>query len=127
MECVIDPTVPPTVLVVEDNATMRETLATALSAAGARVLRAVDGRDALVQAELTLPDIVISDIEMPRMDGFALCRSFKESPRTRHVPVVLMSGAEVSPDGLAGADAFLPKPFPLHELHRVIRQLLPAA
>lgn len=121
---VITPTNAPTVLVVDDNSTLRLTIAAALSASGARVLQAVDGRDALVHASLTLPDVVVSDIDMPRMGGIALCQSLKGNPRSSHVPVVLMSGEQVRIEDVAGADAFLVKPFSVGQLSRLIGHLL---
>ncbi|MCI4065746.1 SpoIIE family protein phosphatase [Micromonospora sp. R77] len=108
-----------TVLVVEDNADLR-TFLRGLLAPHYRVLLAVDGQDALEMIAVERPDLVLTDVMMPRLGGFALVRALREDPRTAGMPVIVLSaraGAEAAVEGLrAGADDYLPKPFSSLEL-----------
>ncbi|HET7322071.1 MAG TPA: response regulator [Longimicrobiaceae bacterium] len=101
------------ILVADDSLTTRSLEQSVLEAAGYLVTTAVDGLDALRQLQAEPFDLVVSDVEMPRMDGFALCESIRSSPRLRETPVVLVTALESEQDrarGLeAGADAYLPK------------------
>jgi signal transduction histidine kinase len=107
------------VLVADDNADMREYLARLLSRRW-RVEVARDGQAALEAARRQPPDLVLSDVMMPRLDGFALVRELRADPTTRQIPVVLLSaraGEEAVLEGLAtGADDYLVKPFAAREL-----------
>ena len=109
-----------TVLIADDNVDMREYLARLLRGAGYRVTAVADGRQALDAARVDPPDLVISDVMMPRLDGLALVAALREDPRTAMVPVLLVSaraGQEASIEGLqAGADDYLVKPFSSAEL-----------
>jgi signal transduction histidine kinase len=109
----------PRVLVADDNADMREYLARLLSTRW-RVDVAEDGQAALASARNQPPDLVLSDVMMPRLDGFALLRELRAHPRTSHIPVVLLSaraGEESVLEGLeTGADDYLVKPFAAREL-----------
>jgi PAS domain S-box-containing protein len=107
------------ILVADDNADMRAYLARLL---GGRwtVELAQDGAAALDAARLRRPDLVLADVMMPRMDGFALLRELRADTATRQIPVVLLSaraGEEARVEGLeAGADDYLVKPFSAREL-----------
>ncbi len=107
------------VLVVDDNADMREYLARLLSARW-KVDAVGDGEAALAAARTEPPDLVLSDVMMPGLDGFALLRELRRDPRTSQVPVVLLSaraGEEAVLQGLeTGADDYLVKPFAAREL-----------
>lgn len=85
------PVAPPLVLVVDDSPTIRALERTLLEAHSYRVEAAADGRDALQRMERLRPDLVVSDIEMPRLDGFGLLAAMRADPRLTHVPVVLVS------------------------------------
>jgi two-component system chemotaxis sensor kinase CheA len=103
----------PTVLVVDDSLTTRTLERSVLEAAGYTVLTAVDGADGWRLVEEAGCDLVVSDVEMPRMDGFALCEAIRASERHRMLPVILVTALE-SPEhharGLAaGADAYIGK------------------
>jgi signal transduction histidine kinase/serine phosphatase RsbU (regulator of sigma subunit) len=106
-------------LVVDDNADLRTYLSRLL---GSRysVRTAVDGEDALARLGERSADLVISDVMMPRMDGFALLDRLRQDPRMRRTPVILLSaraGDEATVEGLgAGADDYLVKPFSAAEL-----------
>ena len=109
----------PRVLVADDNADMREYI-TQLLAVDHDVLVAADGRAALDLALREAPDLVLSDVMMPELDGVGLLAALRAEPRTAHVPVVLVSarsGAEATVNGLeAGANDYLAKPFSSREL-----------
>ncbi|VBA32928.1 Sensor histidine kinase TmoS [Mycobacterium innocens] len=108
------------VLVADDNADMREYLTRLLRSADYRVDAVSDGRQALAAIRTEVPDLVISDVMMPRLDGLALVAQLRADPRTAAVPVLLLSaraGQEASVEGLdAGADDYLVKPFAAAEL-----------
>ncbi|HYO91608.1 MAG TPA: PAS domain S-box protein, partial [Pyrinomonadaceae bacterium] len=111
----------PTILVVNDTVEVLELLTLLLTHEGYRVVSASDGRSALEMAHQSEPDIIISDVVMPEMDGLEFCRRIKEDARTRDVPVLLVSavrtGEEDSLTGLvAGADDYLEIPFRRQEL-----------
>ena len=114
----------PRVLVVDDNADMRDYIASLLSSDYA-VQVAVDGVDGLDRARESPPDLVLSDVMMPRLDGFGLLARLRADPTTMHVPVVMLSaraGDEATVEGLeAGADDYLVKPFSARELLARVR------
>ncbi|MGV9598235.1 SpoIIE family protein phosphatase [Streptosporangium sandarakinum] len=116
---------PARVLVVDDNADMRDYLVRLLKGAGYLVSTAGDGWDALDAIRADAPDLVVSDVMMPRMDGLALVSALRSDPRTAAVPVLLLSaraGQEESIEGLqAGADDYLVKPFAAAELLARVR------
>jgi two-component system chemotaxis sensor kinase CheA len=103
----------PTVLVVDDSLTTRSLERSVLEAAGYDVRTAVDGADGWRMLEEMGCDLVVADVEMPRMDGFALCEAIRASERHRSIPVVLVTSlesAEHRARGLAaGADAYIGK------------------
>jgi signal transduction histidine kinase/DNA-binding response OmpR family regulator len=107
------------ILVADDNADMREYISRLLGDHGT-VDAVADGATALARAREARPDVVVADVMMPGLDGFALLRAIREDPRTRSVPVILVSaraGEEARVEGLhAGADDYLVKPFSAREL-----------
>ena len=117
----------PLILVVDDHADMRGYLTSCLST-DFRVVTAEEGEAGLAVIAETLPDLVVSDLMMPGLDGLALCQRLKTDERTSHIPVVLLT-ARTSDDsrlaGLAlGADDYLTKPFHPEELRVRVRNLL---
>ena len=104
----------PLVLLVEDNEDMRLYVGSIL-ADDYRLVEAKDGREALARAREAWPDLVISDIMMPRMDGLELCRTLKTDENTSHIPIVLLTAKgseEAQVIGLeTGADDYITKPF----------------
>ena len=116
------------VLVIEDNADVREFIRTTLAPAGYRLLLAPDGLAGVAQAQAEVPDLIVSDVMMPGLTGYEVCRQIKAGAATSHIPVVLLtakSDAEAKLEGLeTGADAFLAKPFNPRELRAQVRNLL---
>jgi phosphoserine phosphatase RsbU/P len=101
-------------LLVDDSPTMRRMIATLLQGEGYEVALAVDGRDGLEKARASRPDLVISDYEMPELDGPGFCRGIKADPDLRSIPVIMLTtlgGTESKVIGLdSGADDYMEKP-----------------
>ncbi|WP_197377224.1 SpoIIE family protein phosphatase [Mycolicibacterium baixiangningiae] len=113
------------VLIADDNADMRAYLTGLLRGAGYEVTAVSDGRQALESVRADLPDLVVSDVMMPGLDGLGLVTALRTEPRTAALPVLLLSaraGQESSIEGLqAGADDYLVKPFAAAELLARVR------
>jgi len=113
------------ILVVDRDPHVRELEAHFLDKAGFSVIFAQDGEDALAQSRRTLPDIVITEILVPGLDGLTVCRQLKEDPRTRRIAVLVFSILAVAKRAReAGADAFLRKPLADHALIDTVQRLL---
>lgn len=123
----------PLVLVVDDSLTVRRITGRLLEREGYEVLLAKDGMEALekLTSEERLPVAILSDIEMPRMDGFELLRQIRADARTRHLPVVLITSRlaeKHQAHAMAlGANAYLGKPYDEDELLRLLRRYREAA
>ena len=108
------------VLLADDNADMRDYVARLLAGQGYRSRRWRTARRRWRRARREPPDLVLTDVMMPGLDGFGLLRALRADPRTRDVPVILLSaraGEEARVEGLeAGADDYLVKPFSAREL-----------
>jgi signal transduction histidine kinase/ligand-binding sensor domain-containing protein/DNA-binding response OmpR family regulator len=117
----------PIVLVVEDNDDIRNYIIQSLSVQY-KTLSAVNGKDGLELAQNRIPNIIVSDIMMPEMDGIELCRKIKEDLRTSHIPVILLTAKDSTQDKAegykSGADSYLTKPFGSELLHARINNLL---
>ena len=113
-----------TILVVDDEQPLRDLLADVLELDGHRVLVAANGREALAIARRDRPDLVVSDVMMPLLNGVRLCQQLKADPSTASVPVILMSSVGPRIVNGSGADAFVKKPFDLDEVEAVVRTLL---
>jgi chemosensory pili system protein ChpA (sensor histidine kinase/response regulator) len=118
----------PVIMVVDDSLTVRKITSRLLEREGYRVLTAKDGLDALEQLKDALPGVMLVDIEMPRMDGFDLTRNLRGDPRTRGVPIIMISSRTAdkhrSQAAELGVDVFLGKPYPEAELLRHIAAYL---
>ncbi|MFQ5570388.1 MAG: ATP-binding protein [Rhodothermales bacterium] len=109
----------PTILIVEDNADVREYLKSNL-VLHYHIVEATNGVEGLQQARSILPDLIISDVMMPEMDGVALCRALKTDDQLNHIPVILLTAKASEVDKLeglkTGVDDYLYKPFNAEEL-----------
>src|SRR5450830_1396284 len=117
------------ILIVEDSPTQAERLRRLIVAAGYRVRLAANGRAALEQIAAAKPQLIISDIIMPEMDGYTLCRALKADPRLAGIPVILVTALNDSKDIIrgieSGADNFIRKPYSeAYLLNRVSQVLL---
>lgn len=119
------------VLIVDDQPSIRGVLQVALEEAGADVWTAGDGPSALVILESALPDIILLDLVMPGMDGWAVLKALKAAPRTAKLPVVLETSVHDYTSYAAarreGVAAFLSKPFRLNEVVETCRRILDGA
>ena len=117
-----------TVLVVEDSVAQREMIKDLLEGSGLKVMLATDGIEALRFIQGYLPDLVLLDIVMPKMNGYEICRRLKSDPKTKNVLVVMCSSKGEEFDrywGMKqGADAYIAKPFQPTELVGTVKQLL---
>jgi len=108
------------VLVAEDDADIRRLIALELRRAGYAVVETANGEEALARVAEALPDVIVSDLMMPRMDGLTLLRRLRADGRTRAVPVIVLTAKGITADLVAGfelgADDYLVKPFRLAEL-----------
>ncbi len=104
-----------TILVVDDSPTVRKLIIGKLEKHGHRVVAAVDGMDALSKISEAIPDLILLDVTMPRLDGYQLCKMVKANAKTKHVPVVMISGKDGFFDKvrgrMAGSTAYITKPF----------------
>ena len=114
-----------TILVVDDEPVLRETLAEALDADGFRVVTAADGRDALTRFREHQPDLVVLDLMLPELSGIEVCRIIRAESG---VPIVMLTAKSSELDKVVGlelgADDYVTKPFSLRELSARIRALL---
>ena len=115
----------PTVLVVDDEPAVRRVLAMRLEVAGYRVVIAEDGEEALAVFAREQPDLVVLDVMMPKLDGFAVCRRLRAESA---VPIIFLSALDAISEKVAGldlgADDYLVKPFALAELLARVRALV---
>jgi two-component system, cell cycle response regulator DivK len=118
------------VLLVEDDPSGREMYSDYLASAGFRVAQAHNGLQALEKAIALVPDVIVTDLGLPGIDGFELCRRVKEDERTRNVPMVAITGYErfgyVDRAIKAGCDSVLTKPcLPDRLLEEIKRVMTP--
>jgi len=116
-----------TVLIVEDTPSEMALISHYLHEFGYFVISAETGKEALNKAISQKPDVILTDVVMPGMSGFELCRSLKKNPATENVPIVICSSKNLEIDRLwgmkQGADAYLTKPFTQEQLIRVLRSV----
>ena len=115
-------------LVVDDDPSLLLAVSETLRAENYEVVTARRGAEAMVRIAESLPDLIISDIRMPGMDGYALVRNLRSSPRTRLVPIVFLTAKDETADRVAGfrtgVDAYITKPFETDELIAVVKSIL---
>jgi len=103
------------ILVVDDDAGLRDTIHEILVSEGHSVIDAADGVEAAALCDATVPSLIVVDAQMPRMDGFALCRELRRRPASAHLPILMMTGLNdresIAAAYEAGATDFIAKPF----------------
>lgn len=116
------------ILVADDNLGTRLSVSDYLEMSGYSVISAEDGQQALSMIETYHPHILVTDINMPRMDGYELVRNVRQKPAFRLLPVVFLTERTSTEERIkgyqTGCDLYLPKPFEMQELGAVIRNLL---
>jgi CheY-like chemotaxis protein len=119
-----------TILVVDDDPYIVDVLSRQLKAKGFKVLPTTDPETAFTLAEQEKPDLIISDIAMPALDGFTLLKGLKNNKITREIPLVLLTGsdkmADVEEGFTSGAQAYLIKPFDWETAWPKLKPLLQA-
>jgi signal transduction histidine kinase/ligand-binding sensor domain-containing protein/DNA-binding response OmpR family regulator len=117
----------PLLLIVEDNADVRYYISSNVNK-DFRILEAMDGEDGWNKSITHMPDVIVSDVMMPKMDGFKLCDRLKTDERTSHIPVILLTAKASSQDKIegldTGADDYIMKPFEPEEVKARIRNLV---
>jgi len=117
-------------LLADDSQTIQKVVELVLNREGFDIMACSDGDEALKALDVSMPDIVLADIEMPRLNGYQLCEKIKKNHTSVHVPVILLAGAfEPFDEEYAhsvGADDYIMKPFESHELVSKVKSLLMA-
>jgi two-component system chemotaxis response regulator CheY len=117
-----------TILAVDDSGSLRQMLSFSLKAAGYQVIEAVDGQDGLDKARLQVVDLVLTDQNMPRMDGLTLIKALRAMPSYQKVPILMLtteSGDDMKTKGrAAGANGWLVKPFDPQKLTEVVKKVI---
>ncbi|CAM3590733.1 two-component regulator propeller domain-containing protein [Zobellia roscoffensis] len=116
-----------TLLIVEDNAELRTYLRNELKEFYT-VIEAVNGTEGVKAAEKRTPDIILTDVVMPEMDGFEFCRRIREDLKTSHIPILMLTAKTMTDDWVkgidSGADIYLTKPFEMTVLKAQLKQIL---
>lgn len=119
---------PLTILIVDDDLGTRLSISDYLELSGYSVIAADDGQQALAMVEQNHPDLIVTDIVMPRMNGYELVRRVRQQSMFRLLPVILLTARTKTQERIlgyqSGCDLYLPKPFELEELAAAIRNLL---
>jgi len=119
---------PLTILVADDDLGTRLAIGDYLEVTGYSVIRAENGQDALTMVEKFQPHLIVTDVTMPRMDGYEFVRQVRQQPAFRLLPVVFLTARTETHERIRGyqlgCDVYLPKPFELQELGAVVRHLL---
>ena len=116
------------ILVVDDTPSTRQLISGYLEKSGYEVIEALNGKDALEKAIDNQPDIVITDVVMPEMNGFELCRSLKKNPVTQNLRIVVCTSKNQDIDRLwgmrQGADIYLTKPFTKDDIMQAVESIV---
>jgi two-component system cell cycle response regulator DivK len=118
-----------TILYVEDNEYNLKIVRQLLSRTTYRLIEALDGEQGIAAARRELPDLILMDIQLPKISGLDATRELRVDPKTAHIPIVAITSFALSGDSEkakdAGATAYLAKPYSPRELLQLIRQLAP--
>jgi len=118
-----------TILNVEDNEYNQKIVRQLLSRTSYRLIEAVDGEQGVATAYNELPDLILMDIQLPKLSGLEATRQLRADPKTAHIPIIVITSFALSGDSEkakdAGASAYLAKPYSPRELLKMIRNLAP--
>lgn len=118
------------IMTVDDSATVRQVLQLSLESAGYHVVEARDGEDALQKLEAEKIDMIVTDLDMPRMDGISLIEQVRRKPGNRFLPIIMLTSASLpekkQAGKAAGASGWINKPFRPDQLLAVVRMICPA-
>lgn len=116
------------ILVAEDERDIRELIKFTLTFAGHQITEASNGEEAVELAKEVLPDLILTDVRMPKMTGYEACSVIKNNESTQHIPVVILSAKgqdeEIDKGRDAGADDYIVKPFAPDELTARVAEIL---
>ena len=116
------------ILAVDDSPSLRQMVSFTLKGAGYEVIEAVDGEDALAKAKASTVNLILTDLNMPRMDGLTLVRSLRRLPAYRNAPILILtteSSTDMKNQGrAAGATGWLVKPFEPQRLLEVVKKVI---
>ncbi|ROL56470.1 response regulator [Bacteroidetes/Chlorobi group bacterium MS-B_bin-24] len=122
---------PKTILVAEDSETIRRFISMSLKLAGFEVITAVDGMDALEKFPQYQIDLLVTDLNMPNVDGFALIKTIRENPQYKELPIIILSSLgkeeDIKKGFEAGANSYLIKPFNAKRIQYEISKYLGTA
>ncbi|MCK5520257.1 MAG: response regulator [Candidatus Marinimicrobia bacterium] len=117
-----------TILIVEDEPDMQTALKIRLESIGFSILLASDGLEGFQMAKSHLPNLILLDIMLPKMDGFKVCQLLKLDNKYKQIPIVMLSARSSEQDletgKRVGADFYLTKPFKTDDLLKIIRELM---
>jgi two-component system, cell cycle response regulator DivK len=117
------------ILIVEDNEDNRGILRRLLGNAGFAFIEAHDGETGATMAETHRPDLILMDVQLPILDGYAATRKIKDNPELRHIPIIAVTSYALSGDEVkaraSGCDGYVTKPFSPRNLLAKIREFLP--
>ena len=117
------------ILYIEDNEYNRKIVRQLLSRTSYRLIEAVDGESGVARAQQEPPDLILMDVQLPKMSGLDATRVLKADARTAHIPIIVITSFALSGDrekaSAAGADSYLAKPYSPRELLALVRKFLP--
>jgi len=120
-----------TILYIEDNEYNRKIVRQLLGRTSYQLVEAVDGESGVALAQQIVPQLILMDVQLPKMSGFDATRALKADPRTSDIPIIVITSFALSGDrekaAVAGADNYLAKPYSPRELLALVRQYLPEA
>ena len=118
-----------TILYVEDNEYNRKIVRQLFSRSSYRLIEATDGESGVAMAQQELPNLILMDVQLPKMSGLDATRVLKSDARTSHIPIIVITSFALSGDrekaAEAGASSYLAKPYSPRELMALVRQYLP--
>ena len=118
-----------TIMTADDSASVRQMVSFTLQRAGYSICEAVDGKDALAKIQAAAPHLLITDLNMPNMDGLQLIREVRAMPQFKYIPIIMLtteSQIEKKQAGkAAGATGWIVKPFTQEQLVAVVKKVLP--